>query len=226
MIVLLLDLFCQVLSDYCGNDQYCQSPYKCCANSMDCCYDHSRSSYLRGFKLHVWNMWYFWLVVIFFMMSCFGGCGYYRRQRLAAMQQTTTATPTVAHRVCVTRQMRSGPRSGLYAYTGPGADTGSSVALPPPYTEVMQQPSLYPVNKVDLPPYPGPPANKDASQVSEAEEVSPPPYCEVAMPSGQQRCERVDISRHAEHASVPVESNNQANSVANSVISPQATGLR
>ncbi|XP_076472116.1 uncharacterized protein LOC143301598 isoform X2 [Babylonia areolata] len=220
-------LFCLWCSLICFTS--CQSPLKCCADSLKCCYDygHNNNSYIRGFKFRVWNMWYFWLVVIFIMMSCFGGCGYYRRQRLAAMQLSASATPTSPRRVCVTSQRRTVPPSGLYAYTGPGADSGSTAALPPPYAEVMQQPSLYPMSKAELPPYPGPPADKDPMQVGNADEVSPPPYCEVSMPSAQ-RGERVGSTMCAEHIAVPVDQVSQderGSSVGGAGAAAQAAGF-
>ncbi|KAK7488757.1 hypothetical protein BaRGS_00020054 [Batillaria attramentaria] len=105
-------------------------------------------------------MWYFWLVIIFILMSCFGGCGYYRRRRLAALQQSVSSqSPS---RSCASRFRRHIPSQDYYAYTGPGVDaTPDILHLPPPYTEVMQQPGLYPVNKMELPPYPGPPEAKE-----------------------------------------------------------------
>ncbi|KAK7110576.1 uncharacterized protein [Littorina saxatilis] len=203
---LVLDLFCQVASEFCGNDITCQSPYTCCINKQACCYDHENNGYTRGFKLHVWNMWYFWLVIIFILMSCFGGCGYYRRRRLAAMQQSMGMPQTATVRPVCTARTRRQPQPGFYAYTGPGSHSSPDSQLPPPYTEVMQQPNLYPVNKVDLPPYPGPPINKDSSAGMDNgdDEVSPPPYYQVAALSSQPpQGENSPIPR--EYIAVPVE---------------------
>lgn len=182
-VALMLDLFQEVFSEYCGDNKYCQTPYKCCANSQACCYDEDSSRYTRGFKLHVWNMWYFWLVIIFVLMSCFGGCGYYRRRRIAALQQTPSQSPA---RSCASRFRRHhNPAPDYYAYTGPGANaTPDILHLPPPYTEVMQQPGLYPVNKMELPPYPGPPEgakDEESGTLYRPETANPPPYSEVAQ---------------------------------------------
>lgn len=185
-VFVALDLWQKVIAEYCGDNKYCQEPYKCCVNSQACCYDDDSNRYTRGFKLHVWNMWYFWLVIIFILMSCFGGCGYYRRRRLAALQQSSPATspartyPSRFHR----RLCRPTPSQENFAYAGPEIDgTPVNMHLPPPYTEVMQQPGLYPVNKMNLPPYPGPPDAKDAESgtVCQQGTVNPPPYSEVAQ---------------------------------------------
>lgn len=110
-------------------------------------------------------------------MSCFGGCGYYRRRRLAALQQSAEIQPSRCH---VTHERCANTRQSYYAYTGPGADPVPDVLhLPPPYTEVMNQPNLYPVNKVDLPPYPGPPSAKGESSCLPGDTIHPPPYTEL-----------------------------------------------
>jgi len=76
----------EVLGEICPDGRTCISPMRCCERT--CCYeaddlDETRSHYSYGYRLSLWNMWYFWFVVLFVLMSCLGGCGYYKqRQRM------------------------------------------------------------------------------------------------------------------------------------------------
>jgi len=150
-------------------------------------------------------------------MSCFGGCGYYRRRRMAALQQTVVTSPVGRRIARNPLQRRHTPDSvqhtALYAYTGPGADVMHSAQLPPPYAEVIQQPNMYPINKVELPPYPGPPAQKGDTSRADDDEVSPPPYCEVAIPPAAVGGGSAVASTHM---SVPMESGSQATPLSHS----------
>lgn len=75
----------EVLGEICPDGVTCTSPMRC---GRTCCYeaddlDETRSHYSYGYRLSIWNMWYFWFVVLFVLMSCLGGCGYYKqRQRM------------------------------------------------------------------------------------------------------------------------------------------------
>ncbi|XP_041367589.1 uncharacterized protein LOC121382146 [Gigantopelta aegis] len=196
----------QILAEYCGDEKYCSSPYKCCeASSLTCCLDRSSDDYYsRNFKLHVWNMWYFWFIIIFIMMSCFGGCGYYRRRRLMVMQQGRQCHLPATTQHLTIHPMQAGIREppAFYAYTGPGAPPHPDMSnLPPPYYDVMTQPDLYPSNKAELPPYPGVPGvpvitadnpeNPSVTTLSAgnfpAEVPQPPAYSETVDTAANQR---------------------------------------
>uniref|UniRef100_A0A2C9LN03 WW domain binding protein VOPP1 n=1 Tax=Biomphalaria glabrata TaxID=6526 RepID=A0A2C9LN03_BIOGL len=138
-----VSFFSEVLSDYCGEDKFCHSPYKCCESRKECCYDSMLHSN-QLFRLQIWNMWYFWLLVIFMLMSCFGGCGYYRRRRLALMSRSSSLTrpDTILPAPCHSSTRRSRNQEGsrqfnFFAYNGPGFNGPEPVSnLPPAYYEV------------------------------------------------------------------------------------------
>ncbi|GFS07723.1 vesicular, overexpressed in cancer, prosurvival protein 1-like [Elysia marginata] len=171
VILGFLSLLSEVFAEHCMDDTYCHSPSKCCETKRGCCYDSLMQS--KHFRLQVWNMWYFWFLVIFMMMSCFGGCGYYRRRRLAMLSRSPVSSPT-GHSPSISPSQPGDGRSrgqerhnrqyNLFAYSGssnvgmypiPQYHQPTMVAsMPPAYNEVVNQPSLYPVNgKSVLPPY-------------------------------------------------------------------------
>lgn len=161
-IVTFLLLIYEVLADFCGENIFCHSPYKCCETKKGCCYD-SMLHNSQHFRLQIWNMWYFWFLIIFMMMSCFGGCGYYRRRRLAMLSRSSSPPATRPNTVLVSyprarcsRSQEGSRQFNFFAYNGPGLNGPEPVSnLPPAYAEVINQPNLYPINKVQLPPYPG-----------------------------------------------------------------------
>ncbi|KAI8793576.1 proline-rich protein 2 isoform X1 [Biomphalaria glabrata] len=194
-----VSFFSEVLSDYCGEDKFCHSPYKCCESRKECCYDSMLHSN-QLFRLQIWNMWYFWLLVIFMLMSCFGGCGYYRRRRLALMSRSSSLTrpDTILPAPCHSSTRRSRNQEGsrqfnFFAYNGPGFNGPEPVSnLPPAYYEVVNQPNLYPVNKAELPPYPGFSKNDDSENIFPSQGSAmgpplqanlPPPYTEFQYSS-------------------------------------------
>ncbi|CAG5117911.1 unnamed protein product [Candidula unifasciata] len=193
-VTLLLALVCEVFSDYCEESIFCDAPYKCCEMKKGCCYDSMLHS-SKHFRLQIWNMWYFWFLVIFMMMSCFGGCGYYRRRRLAMLTRTSHPSQLRTATVLEPVQRRSRCRStegqpqqfNFFAYIGSGVSLPPPVSnLPPAYAEVISQPSPYPYNKVELPPYPGSDKPEDhhypftplSSTVHHHDTTMPPPYNE------------------------------------------------
>ncbi|XP_005093973.1 proline-rich protein 2 isoform X1 [Aplysia californica] len=185
----------EAFADYCGDELFCDSPYRCCETKRGCCYD-SMLHHSKHFRLQIWNMWYFWFLIIFMMMSCFGGCGYYRRRRLALLTQSPSPPlrPTPRHVLSLQRhgrQRRANQESrntaayNYFAYNGPGVIPPETSGLPPAYAEVMSQPAMYPPNKVELPPYPGlvkPDGqmmySPQGPQVDPISEPAPPPYSE------------------------------------------------
>ncbi|XP_064614272.1 WW domain binding protein 1-like [Liolophura sinensis] len=170
---ILFFCFTQVSGELCKEyGHYCNAPSRCCGS--DCCTDQDYdASMIRYYRWNLWNMWYFWFIIVFILMSCFGGCGYYkRRQMLFARQRASGLSlappPRSTHRNSRTPVSVAMPiYPHAYAYSGPGADPGAYFMAPPPYSEVVSQPDLYPVNKSELPPYPGddapPPAAPDAN---------------------------------------------------------------
>ncbi|XP_046349837.2 vesicular, overexpressed in cancer, prosurvival protein 1-like isoform X2 [Haliotis rufescens] len=190
--------FIHALAENCGNDIHCFSPYTCCANVKSCCYDRdAQDNFRRSYKLHIWNMWYFWFVIIFIMMSCFGGCGYYRRRRMATLHQQRQRAPITTRRTNHIRGSSTRNSQSYLAYVGPAASDPPEISfLPPPYSEVSSHPGMYPENKADLPPQysliasnyagsPSPPMALNAQDLAAGTNnmPKPPPYCEVAAPA-------------------------------------------
>ncbi|XP_071102774.1 uncharacterized protein [Haliotis cracherodii] len=188
----------EALAENCGNDIHCFSPYTCCANVKSCCYDRdAQDNFRRSYKLHIWNMWYFWFVIIFIMMSCFGGCGYYRRRRMATLHQQRQRAPITTRRTNHIRGSSTRNSQSYLAYVGPAASDPPEISfLPPPYSEVSSHPGMYPENKADLPPQysliasnyagsPSPPMALNAQDLAAGTNnmPKPPPYCEVAAPA-------------------------------------------
>ncbi|KAH9496893.1 hypothetical protein Btru_010089 [Bulinus truncatus] len=136
------------------------------------------------------------LLIIFMLMSCFGGCGYYRQRRLALMSRSSSLTrpdpvlPATCHRSTRRSRSQEGSRQfNFFAYNGPGFNGPEPVSnLPPAYYEVLNQPNLYPANKIELPPYPGIIKTGEDSQlvyssqrqtvVPSLDASLPPPYTE------------------------------------------------
>ncbi|ESO90719.1 hypothetical protein LOTGIDRAFT_163994 [Lottia gigantea] len=210
-------LYSPVVSEYCGGDINCYFPEKCC-DLNTCCPDNSRDDRLFTYKLHVWNMWYFWFIIIFIMMSCFGGCGYYRRKRMAAISriQQRDRMGVIPPATDYMNRPRSHHHSAVnvhpnfMVYTGPGLDRDSSY-LPPPYSEVVSQPNMYPPNKTDLPPYPGAPIitadSSDAGNSSVTLNVQelhsqqipqPPSYSEVLEQSNHRPGNSISTNQRSE----------------------------
>ncbi|KAL3832450.1 hypothetical protein ACJMK2_024092 [Sinanodonta woodiana] len=182
---------------------------RCCGRT--CCYeaddlDETRSHYSYGYRLSIWNMWYFWFVVLFVLMSCLGGCGYYKqRQRMirsrsnsslgffSSLQPRSSSRRSRGNMATVMLE----PSNNLpYGNTGPPNMTPypDLTLSPPPYSEVVSQPDLYPVNKSNLPLYPGDQIiNTQSGQhpLTVCGNVSqfpqPPPYTEVAKQSPSER---------------------------------------
>ncbi|KAK3108994.1 hypothetical protein FSP39_020426, partial [Pinctada imbricata] len=130
---------------------------RCCGSS--CCYDDDRHMTYE-YRISFWNLWYFWFVILFILMSCFGGCGYYKQRQRYAQSQNTFFGSIGRDRSTTHRNngaiIVDHTHPSYYAYSGPGADIPAEVTMqPPPYSEVVTQPVLYPANKSDLPPYPG-----------------------------------------------------------------------
>jgi hypothetical protein len=203
IVLSLLTVFIyEVFADYCGDSLFCDAPYKCCEMKKGCCYD-SMLHNSRHFRLQIWNMWYFWFLIIFMMMSCFGGCGYYRRRRLAMLTRTPNPPPLRPTTILEPAQRRTRIRSyegntrqlNFFAYIGPGVSLPEPVSnLPPAYAEVVNQPVLYPSNKMELPPYPGNDKPEDGhfgfvppptSMITNQETCLPPPYTEYTYGSSQ-----------------------------------------
>ncbi|XP_045167381.1 uncharacterized protein LOC123530692 isoform X2 [Mercenaria mercenaria] len=150
-------LISDVVAEICDDGSRCTGGKHCC--SIGCCYgddDDDDRRYTYGYRLSIWNMWYFWFVILFLMMSCFGGCGYYKhRQRLV------TGQPVRGHRnflSILTEPYNGGtarvltvenggyPENRGYVLSrGPDPNLAASMA-PPPYTEVMNNPGLFPPN--------------------------------------------------------------------------------
>lgn len=205
--VFLICFISEVLAELCEDGTRCTGGKHCCA--VGCCYDDSDDMdddrrYSYGYRLSIWNMWYFWFVILFLMMSCFGGCGYYKhRQRLVAGQ------PVRGHRnflSILTEPYNSGTgrvitverggypdNLGYVINRNPDANLAASMA-PPPYSEVMNNPGLFPPNtKTGVP--------EDLSQgitggqtnvgsinqnADSANQMpQPPPYTEVANQNAQ-----------------------------------------
>lgn len=170
----------QVLGEICSNGKTCSSPYKCCDGS--CCHDNNDDDYIYGYRMSFWNLWYFWFIILFVLMSCFGGCGYYKqRQRIIRGQ---SGSPSHTNRRSRTIILTNTTETVTpYAYSGPGAEPYNNVFQPPPYSEVMLHPGLYPTNKENLPPYPEDSNQERTEAVPINNEVAlpqPPPYTEIA----------------------------------------------
>ncbi|GFO04936.1 vesicular, overexpressed in cancer, prosurvival protein 1-like [Plakobranchus ocellatus] len=207
-------LLYEAFGEYCSDDTYCDTPSKCCETKRGCCFDSMMHG--RHFRLHEWNMWYFWFLIIFMMMSCFGGCGYYRRRRLAMLSRSPVSSAAHTSSVTLSHHGGSGQRAqerrarrfNYFAYNGPGnmgifpmpqyIQEPSVTSLPPAYSEVVNQPSLYPVNdKTGLPPYPGldkpengqvlPVAAGGASVWPIEDSRLPPPYSESVHNTGSEQ---------------------------------------
>lgn len=130
------------------------------------------------------------------MMSCFGGCGYYKhRQRLIGGEPVrgqrgffSILVQSHRERGRDTRRVLTPQNSGypdhLGYYYGRYPDTNLEASMaPPPYTEVVSNPDLFPPNvKTGMPEDTGaenrPPGNEPSNQMPQ-----PPPYTEVANQS-------------------------------------------
>ncbi|KAK6166782.1 hypothetical protein SNE40_023404 [Patella caerulea] len=226
LVILTVSHFGGVLSEYCGTTQ-CYYPEKCCSNGMTCCYDSDASDHYITYKLHVWNMWYFWFIIIFIMMSCFGGCGYYRRKRMAAMSRLQQRQRQGALQTSIdlmsNRTRYPGQHQSYLAYTGPGVESDMSY-LPPPYSEVVSQPDMYPPNKSELPPYPGAPVISADSQGGNtslplnphhlnSQIPQPPPYSDVITGNTS---ENTTNNSPAANAPQSAEATNQTSASSNS----------
>ncbi|XP_063422240.1 WW domain binding protein VOPP1-like [Mytilus trossulus] len=182
VVIFITNNVVQVVAETCSNGIICNSPYTCCHGN--CCHDND-DDYIYGYRMSFWNLWYFWFIILFVLMSCFGGCGYYKqRQRIIRRR---TGSPARSNRrsrtIILTNTGETNPTS--YAYSGPGAEPYSNVYQPPPYSEVMLHPGLYPTNKENLPPYPGDSSqNRTATDTvpinTDTVPIQPPPYTEIA----------------------------------------------
>lgn len=128
-------------------------------------------------------MWYFWFILIFILMSCFGGCGYWRRrQLLLAQHQQHMMGHYDNYHTPSNRGTYNGPHLTLPVFPANydpsifvGGGGGTAVHArnigdygahppsqqffpsPPPYSEVVAKPEVWPPSKDELPPYPGEP---------------------------------------------------------------------
>ncbi|OWF40025.1 uncharacterized protein LOC110464361 [Mizuhopecten yessoensis] len=198
-IVFLVEIVNQVVADtqYCSDTgEKCDYPKTCCPGG--CCYGadghDNRHNHAYSFRVSFYNLWYFWFIVLFVLMSCFGGCGYYKqRQRFSRSRGVCGVTvPSQGGRS--SRQpstIRSGTSNNPsllpsshsnFGYTGSEYVRPGLNLRPPPYSEVMMQPDLYPAHKSELvlPPYPGTqqvsPHNSGSSEPSSSGLPQPPPY--------------------------------------------------
>uniref|UniRef100_A0A0B6YMM4 WW domain binding protein VOPP1 n=1 Tax=Arion vulgaris TaxID=1028688 RepID=A0A0B6YMM4_9EUPU len=206
-VISLLTIVCEVFADYCGDNLFCDSPYKCCATKRGCCYDVVLLNNSRHYRLQIWNMWYFWFLIIFMMMSCFGGCGYYRRRRLSMLTRTSNRLPLRPTAILEPTQRRTRSRShegsaqqfNFFAYIGPGVTLPEPISnLPPAYAEVINQPVQYPFSKIELPPYPG----NDKPDDDHLAFASPPPPSSSMLPH-QETCLPPPYSEHTYSSSQP-----------------------
>jgi len=190
ILLFVLFVFDEVYAEFCGggDDLWCRDPSFCCNGENRCCTEQPVPRYSHNnFRMRIWNMWYFWFLIIFMMMSCFGGCGYYRRRRLALMTPSRSPPLRPAGRTILSphHNRGMGPQPvvdaspyNYFVFSGAGPMQPQVTNMPPAYAEVMRQPGLFPPNKVELPPYPGPDKPADAPSMSTVNEVSPPPYAE------------------------------------------------
>ncbi|XP_033762025.1 uncharacterized protein LOC117343675 [Pecten maximus] len=173
-LIFSLEIFQHVTADtqYCSDTgERCDYPKSCCPSG--CCYgvdnDSNRDHHAYSFRVSFYNLWYFWFIILFVLMSCFGGCGYYKqRQRFARSRGVcgVTMTSQLGHNPLQPSTIRTGiganhahlqSSHSNFGYTGSGDIRSGLTLQPPPYSEVMMQPELYPAHKseVILPPYPG-----------------------------------------------------------------------
>ncbi|XP_052223571.1 vesicular, overexpressed in cancer, prosurvival protein 1-like isoform X2 [Dreissena polymorpha] len=181
-----------VLAEICDDGTKCSQAYYCCR--AGCCFgsrdsidDVNDRRYAYGYRLSIWNMWYFWFVVLFLMMMCFGGCGYYKqRQRLTARGLQGQGRPSFISIFQATRRQRRNmghaptPQSDLMmVYPDP---VMSNSFAPPPYNEVVSHPSMFPPSTKTS--YPSNAHNYLQGPTSFSESSvqmpQPPPYNEVA----------------------------------------------
>uniref|UniRef100_A0A0B7BU41 WW domain binding protein VOPP1 n=1 Tax=Arion vulgaris TaxID=1028688 RepID=A0A0B7BU41_9EUPU len=237
----LLTIVCEAFADYCGENIFCHTPYRCCDQRKGCCYDVTLVSN-KHIRPQIWNMWYFWFLIIFMMMSCFGGCGYYRRRRMALLTRVPNHL-SARHAAVISPMERRSSRGSdgssrqfnFFAYNGPGSNLPVPFVsnLPPPYAEVVDQPDLYPINKLELPPYPGSYKPDDyqaallppgSSTLPPHESSLPPPYCEYSseppqlpLPVVQNDSSSHYVPSHRGHLEQPsAESSSGASLTANS----------
>lgn len=231
LAISLIALIEEIVADNCDNGTRCPAHKYCC--SSGCCYDdHDDSRYNYGYRLSIWNMWYFWFIILFVLMSCFSGCGYYKqRQRMLRSQHSgnngfgffsvfQTQGPNrsyrhdvselASHNTDIQRQSQQTnnptgfwsffqvPSRSRHGNTGVvtietgyrgQVDHEGATLQPPPYSEVVNNPELFPPNtKVDLPPYNQEPVvsplTSSGTQSGETtvpvNPPQPPPYSEVA----------------------------------------------
>jgi len=123
-----------------------------------------------------------WFILIFILMSCFGGCGYWRRrQLLLAQHQQHMMGHYDNYHTSGNRVTYNGPHLTMPVFAagydpsifvggggaavharnigdfGANPQTQQFFPSPPPYSEVVAKPEVWPPSKDELPPYPGEP---------------------------------------------------------------------
>ncbi|KAL4222678.1 hypothetical protein ACF0H5_018719 [Mactra antiquata] len=199
IVVIFISVVSEVLADICGDGTRCARGMECC--STGCCdldsHDIDDRRYTYGYRLSIWNMWYFWFVILFLMMSCFGGCGYYKhRQRFGQPVRdhrsffSYLADPYSRNSGRVLSLEHGGypdrTMGGYVISRTPDANLAASMA-PPPYTEVVSNPGMFPPNtKIGVHGYmsdgntPAYGNNIPGNNLPGHVMPQPPPYTEVA----------------------------------------------